>query len=189
MIHLLFEQSLDAIYLASPDGTAIEANQSWLDLFGYNRSDLATLDAVDVYVNPSDRETFLRSITESGFVEDEIRFKRKDGTVFDCERRVVALKDASGATIAFQGTHRDITVRKQLETRIRESEERFRALFDNSIHAIIIADATGRILEWNRTALELFGYTRDEAETVNTWTSTSTRGREPALARLASTGS
>lgn len=189
MIHLLFEQSLDAIYLASPDGTAIEANQSWLDLFGYDRSDLATLNAVDVYVNPSDRETFLRSITESGFVEDEIRFKRKDGTVFDCERRVVTLKDASGATIAFQGTHRDITVRKQLETRIRESEERFRALFDNSIHAIIIADATGRILEWNRTALELFGYTRDEAETVNTMDLyIDSAGREPALARLAATG-
>ncbi|TFH34953.1 MAG: PAS domain S-box protein, partial [Dehalococcoidia bacterium] len=103
----LFEQSMDAIYIVAPDGKSLEANQAWLDMFGYSREDLSTLRAEAVYANPADRANFLRLVSDTGFVKDEERFRRKDGTEFDCERTVVAIADDSGALIAYQGVYRD----------------------------------------------------------------------------------
>ena len=60
-------------------------------------------------------------------------------------------------------THEDITRRKQAEIALRESEEKFRAIFNNEIYAITIADAqTQQILDVNEAFCRLYGYTRDE---------------------------
>ena len=57
----------------------------------------------------------------------------------------------------------DITRRKQAEIALRESEEKFRAIFNNEIYAITIADAqTQQILDVNEAFCRLYGYTRDE---------------------------
>ncbi len=108
----LFEQSLDAIYMGTSDGTVIDVNQAWLDLFGYTRADLASINAIDLYVNPDDRDGFLRRLIETGVVEDEVRFKRKDGSEFDCQRSVVAQRDTRDNVFAIQGVLRDITEEK-----------------------------------------------------------------------------
>jgi PAS domain S-box-containing protein len=58
---------------------------------------------------------------------------------------------------------RDISTRKQLEQSLRESEEKYRTLFDNTNEAISIADAeTGVIIEANKQAEKLFGLPREE---------------------------
>ena len=55
---VLFEQSLDAVYIGAPDGSVIDANQAWLDLFGYAREDLPSVNAIALYSNPNERATF-----------------------------------------------------------------------------------------------------------------------------------
>jgi len=158
----LFEQSMDAIYVVAPDGTTIEANQAWLDLFGYSREELVTFKAVDLYANPADRADLLRRIAGTGFARDEVRFKRKDGSEFDCERTVVALKDKTGAVVAYQGVNRDITERKRAEEALRTGERRFRSLFENSMDAIYIGTPEGIVIDVNQAWLNLFGYQREE---------------------------
>ncbi|MFW6056995.1 MAG: histidine kinase N-terminal 7TM domain-containing protein, partial [Chloroflexota bacterium] len=66
----LFEQSRDAIYIGTPDGTILDVNEAWLNLFGYSREDLPSLNAVDLYANPDDRSEFFRRIMETGMVVD-----------------------------------------------------------------------------------------------------------------------
>ncbi|HER20016.1 MAG TPA: PAS domain S-box protein, partial [Chromatiales bacterium] len=57
---------------------------------------------------------------------------------------------------------RDVTARKRAEEAVRESEIKFRTLFDSSNDAIMIHDLDGHFLEVNRVACERLGYTRDE---------------------------
>ncbi|NLE94589.1 MAG: PAS domain S-box protein, partial [Dehalococcoidia bacterium] len=158
----LFEQSLDAISISRPDGSSLEANQAWLNLFGYAREDIPGIRASALYVNAADRERFLQQIAVTGFVTDEVRFRRKDGTEFDCGRTVMALKDASGSVVAFQSVNHDVTERKQAEVALRESETKYRALFEQSMDAIYIGTPDGVTVDVNQAWLDLFGYTRDE---------------------------
>jgi len=154
----LFEQSLDAIYINTPDGLSIEANQAWLDLFGYTREELKDVATMGLYADPRERESFLRRMEETGFVSDEVRYKRKDGTVLDCQRAVVARRDETGRIVAFQGVTRDVTGMRKAERALRESEEKYRTLFERSMDAVCIVAADGALLEANKAYLELFGY-------------------------------
>jgi len=55
----------------------------------------------------------------------------------------------------------------EAERALRESEERYRTLFEDSIDAIIIANGDGRIIDFNYAALRMFGYRRDEMLTID----------------------
>jgi len=159
---LLFERSLDAIYINTPEGKSIEANQAWLDMFGYSRQELAAVHSVDMYADPKDREDFLRQIEREGFVVGEARFRRKDGTPFDVQRSVVALRDESGEMARFVGTMRDITEQKRAEQALRESEAKYRALFEQSLDAVAVYSVDGTLLDANGAHLRLLGLTRDD---------------------------
>ena len=70
----LFEQSIDAVSLVTPQGRITEANASWFRFFGYSPGDLEWLNARDTYAEPGDRDIFLRKIAEKGsLVDDEVR--------------------------------------------------------------------------------------------------------------------
>ena len=56
----------------------------------------------------------------------------------------------------------DITDRKNAEQALRESEERFRMLFDHAPDAYILADMQGEIIDCNQATEELAGYGREE---------------------------
>ncbi len=118
----LFEYSMDAVYIGTPDGTILDVNQAWLDLFGYSRDELSSINAIDFYAHPEERAAFLQRMNETGFVRDEVRYKRKDGSIFLCQRSLVAIRDREGRTVEFQGINRDISEIRAAESALRESE-------------------------------------------------------------------
>ena len=124
----LFEQSVDAINLVSPDGRILEANPAWFRLFGYTPEDMSSYTARDAYADPDGRARFLELIALQDRVEDEIQFKRKDGTVFDCHRIVTVRRAPDDSVIGFQTVFHDITETRKAERALRESEERFRTV-------------------------------------------------------------
>ena len=153
----LFEHSMDASYLGRPDGTVLDVNQAWLDLFGYSREDLASVNAVSFYAEPADRDVFIRRMAETGFVQDEVLYRRKDGTTFWCQRSQVALKGESGAVVAYQGVMRDVTERRRAEAALRESEEKYRTLFRLSRDASYLVEPDGTFIEVNQAWLDMLG--------------------------------
>ena len=164
---LLFERSLDAIYIGTPDGRVIDVNQAWLDLFGYRKEELAHVHARDFYAEPAEHDDFIQRMAATGFVHDEVRYRRKDGTTFDCERTLIALKDESGAIIAYQGVNRDVTRLRQARAALHDSEQRYHALFEQSLDATFVGTPDGRIIDVNQAWLDLFGYSRGELPNLN----------------------
>jgi PAS domain S-box-containing protein len=157
----LFEQSVDAILINAPDGSTIEANQALLDMLGYTREELGRMNGRDLYANPSDREEFLRKIERDDRVFDEVRYKRKDGTEFDCQRAIVALRDEDGRISVIQGLLRDVTERRRAQKRLQDSELRYRALFETANDAILLM-SDGRFVECNGRALAVYGCSREQ---------------------------
>ncbi|MEA1928993.1 MAG: PAS domain S-box protein [Candidatus Auribacterota bacterium] len=74
----------------------------------------------------------------------------------------VTLRDTGGEPIAVLEISRDITEQKQAEEELRESEERFRKIFNSTQDCIFIETPEGYIVDVNQAACSLLGYTRDE---------------------------
>ncbi len=189
---MLFEQSRDVIYVCSVSGQTIDANPAWLKLFGYSRDELESFNVVDLYADATDRDDFLRRIAETGVVEDEVRFKKKDGTVILCQRTAVAQKDQRGKVVAYQSTARDITERKRAEEALRRSEAYNRSIVEVIPDLIVRVNARGEFLDVLASSDDKLAVPRDEihGKTVADILSTEDAPRaEQAIKEALATGS
>jgi len=73
-----------------------------------------------------------------------------------------AFFDAAGRLVETQSVGRDITERKQMEEALRETGERYRAIFERSRDAVFLLDFAGRFVDANAAALQMLGYARNE---------------------------
>ena len=95
--------------------------------------------------------------------ELDLELVRPDGSTKWLIARGEPLRDMSGRITQLRGTVQDITERKQAEGALRESEERYRRLFEVESDAIVVVEVdTIRILDANAAALDLYGYSREE---------------------------
>lgn len=95
----------------------------------------------------------------------EQKYLKLDGTSFDVEVSAVPFiyENQMGALVFF----RDITERKKAEDALKESEQKYRAAFENSRDAIYITNDEGIFIDHNRAFLDLFGYTKEEMAGVH----------------------
>jgi PAS domain S-box-containing protein len=98
---------------------------------------------------------------QAGF-DEQFRIQRKDGEWIWIHDKAVASYEKDG-NMYTHGIISDITERRLMEESLRESEERYRRLFEVESDAIFVVDCdTGRILEANAAALKLYGFSREE---------------------------
>jgi diguanylate cyclase (GGDEF)-like protein/PAS domain S-box-containing protein len=116
----LFDDSRDAIYITRKDGTFVDMNESFVNLFGFTRQEVLKHNAKVAYVTPEDQENFKKVIKEKGYTKDfEIKLKKRDGGIMDCLITVMAKRNEKEQIIGYQGVIRDITATKQAEETIR----------------------------------------------------------------------
>ena len=92
----------------------------------------------------------------------EWTFERADGRTIPVEFQFEPDRDDRGGTIGFYAFCKDLTERRRIENALRESEERFRRLYDEAPIGYHEVDGDGGIVNINRTECEILGFTREE---------------------------
>ena len=150
-----------------PKGNFIEINPALVKIFSYkNKEEVFKLHVSDLYQNPEDRKKFNQKILKTGFVKnEELNLKKKDNSTLICSVSAVAVKDKNGKVKYYDGIIDDITERKQSEKTLRESEKRYKTLFESTIDGLFVIDAeTEKIALANQTTVKIYGF--DSAEEI-----------------------
>ncbi len=115
----LFQESRDAIYMTTHDGAFVDVNDAAVDLFGYSRAELMTMNARDLYADPADRLRFQEEVARRGALRDwEVALRRKDGRVLTCLLTSTEQQDRQGVPQSYQGIIHDVTERKAAEQQL-----------------------------------------------------------------------
>jgi PAS domain S-box-containing protein len=165
--HEIFENVREGVFQTTTDGKFITANPALARMLGFDspaeliaaRTDIAR----EHYVDSQRREEFKELLNSEGVVRDfELEAYRKDGSrIWICEN-VRTVRDDQGELLYYEGTCQDITERKNAEGALRESEERYRELFENARDVMYVHDLKGRYTSVNRAAEKLLGFSRAE---------------------------
>ncbi|MDY6794949.1 MAG: PAS domain S-box protein [Actinomycetota bacterium] len=158
----IFDNASDALLVFDREGFILEANPKACDTYGYTYGEFIGLSGRDI-VHPEYYhlfQEFLETVGDEEIFHSESVDMRKDGTPFDVEVRG-AMLDYKGESCLLAAIS-DITERKQVELALRESESRYRGIFDAATDAFIVFNREGFVVEANQSACETYGYTHSE---------------------------
>ncbi|MDQ3817538.1 MAG: PAS domain S-box protein, partial [Acidobacteriota bacterium] len=159
----LIELSFEPILLREFEGGIIEWNTGAEQLYGYTKSEAIGRNSHEllktIFTVPFDQ--FRAALEREREWAGELRHTTKEGREVVIESRQ-QLVDFDGYQLVLE-TNRDITERKQAEEALRESEQRYRLMFESNPHPMWVFDLeTLRFLAVNESAARHYGYTREE---------------------------
>lgn len=167
----ILENIDDGYYEVDLSGNLTFFNDSLCRIHGYPRGELTGMNYRQYADDENSKTVFsaFNGVYKTGIPAKGLVWQiiRKDGSKRYIEASVSLRKNSAGRPIGFRGITRDITERRQSEMALRESEERYRALFDRSLDLVYIYDFEGRFIDANNAALNRLGYKREEIQSMN----------------------
>jgi len=161
----LIDTSPDIIVVMDLDAKLITVNQQFLKVGGYSYEDVIGKSTYD-FVSGLDRVflekrtvQFIKNMKMSG---SEYEFKNKEGQATPLEVSASVLLDDAGQPMGIIAIGRDITQRKQAEEALRQSEEKFRSITEQTGDLIAITDAEGVITYASSSSRALFHIAPEE---------------------------
>ncbi|HKZ56947.1 MAG TPA: PAS domain S-box protein, partial [Thermodesulfovibrionales bacterium] len=163
----IFENAVEGIFQIALDGHIIAANQTAARMLGYDSPKELIAEVTDIrqlYIDLNRRDELIHLMQTKGVVTGfEVQIRRKDGSVIWTSASTQVSRDESGRIVGFVGMGIDITEHKQAEEKLRESEIRYRTLFEQSPDGVLIIDPqTAIAIDFNEVAHRQLGYTREE---------------------------
>jgi two-component system cell cycle sensor histidine kinase/response regulator CckA len=157
--------SKDAIIGTTLDGIVTSWNAGAERIYGYAAHEV--LGGTATFMVPPERTGESVTLVERLRRGEHIRHfetvrQRKDGTRFDVSLSVSPIADADGRITGLSVTAHDITERKRVEMQLRQSEARYRELFENASDLIATVDLESRFTDVNTAFARALGYTREE---------------------------
>jgi len=150
----------ECVSITDMDDTILFVNRSFLETYGYRENELLGKN-MSIVRSPKNSPEILGDILSStvrGEWHGEIWNRRKDGTEFPISLSTTIIRGEDAKPIALIGIATDITKRKRSEEALRMSEEKYRALFEESIDAVFTSTPAGEFTDINLSGVRLFGY-------------------------------
>jgi PAS domain S-box-containing protein len=174
----LFDGVPIGLYRSTPAGEMLDANLALVEMLRYpSREAYLAVDLAQVYVDAQDRVRWTLLMEQEGVVRDfEYQLRRHDGAIIWANDTARAVKDEQGQVLYYEGSLEDITERKEVaeelrryrehleelvEARtgeLRESEERYRTLFDGVPVGLYRTTPEGQVLDSNLAAARMMGF-------------------------------
>ncbi len=161
----IVEFTENAIYSRTLDGTIRTWNTAAEQIFGYSAREMIG-QQISHLLTPAQvaEESSLIGRLAMGYRVGQFEARRrcKDGREIDVTLVISPIRDHTGQVVGVSTIASDITERKRVETTLHESEERFRATFEQAAVGIAHIGLDGRFLRVNRKLCEILGYTQAE---------------------------
>ncbi|MCX7192059.1 MAG: PAS domain S-box protein [Proteobacteria bacterium] len=170
-LRAIYEGALDGILLVNLENLRFEnGNPALCRMLGYSLEELALLGVADIHL-PEDLpwiiEDFGMHLRGERDMSADIPVLRRDGSVFyvDIKSSIVLIDNKN----YILGIFRDVTARRQAEIGLRESEEKFHAIFEGTLNGVVLIDETGMIADFNPEFMRQSGMTFDQLKQTRIW--------------------
>jgi PAS domain S-box-containing protein len=168
----IVESSPDAIVGTTVDGIVLSWNHGAQILYGYSAEEVLG-KPISIVVPPDRVEERRLALDAVGSKGETRRYEtvrvRKDGTLVDVENTLAPVRDGAGRITGIATITHDISARQRAGQALRESEQRYRELFENASEIIFATDLEGRFTSLNRAGERVLGYTQQEAAGIDVW--------------------
>jgi PAS domain S-box-containing protein len=162
----LFENA-PGMYLSVDAATGIlaDCNNATERQTGYTKEEIVGHHVISLY-HPGSvaaaRQAFEQFLTTGEVSNVELQVLKKDGNTLDVLLNATAIRDRQGRILYSRSVWSDITRYRQVQRALRESEERFRLLYETAPLGYQSLDAEGRVITVNQAWLDTLGYNSDE---------------------------
>jgi PAS domain S-box-containing protein len=167
-----FENGTVGMSVSSPERGWIELNQKFCQMLGYTKKELLGINWMNLS-HPDDLPANLELYQQAldGNIDKyqmDKRFIRKDGTILYVTLAVACQRNENGSVHHLLASYVDITERVLAVEALKETEERYKALFEDSPNAILLVDIkSGLIIDANHSASKLLGRSIEEITGMN----------------------
>lgn len=152
----LIEASLDPLVTISPEGKITDVNTATERVTGVDRTSLIGSDFADYFTDPEKARKGYQQVFSNGFVTDyPLAIRHISDKVTEVLYNASVFRDGNDKILGVFAAARDITERKRIEAKLRDSESRLRAIIENEPECIKIVDANGNLVQMNPAGLKM----------------------------------
>lgn len=163
-LKLGIERSNEAIFITDKDGAIIYANPTFEKLYGYKKEEVIGQNPRILKSGAHEKafyEGFWETLLSKKPVSREIINKTKDGRHIFVEASANPILNENGKTIGFLAIQKDITERKNIEEKLKKSEQKYRDIVETAQEGIWILNPQRKIVYANQRMAEILGLKTD----------------------------
>ncbi len=159
----LYDEAPNVYLSVGTDGRIIRANRRAVELYDYSLDQLIGMPVFNLGADtPAGKEKmqiiFQRFLAGDEIHGEELQFRNANGQLLWISLSVRPIRNSEGKIVASRSIAEDITHRKEMEQALRESEERYRDLYEEAPCACVLIGIDSHIMRANPRTVEMFGY-------------------------------